>query len=351
MKSTRASAWIAPLLALLAISVVSTACGGSEPADPLDLVPAQANLLGFVDLAQVAADADVIAGYGLIAAGDETAPATLDELLASTSEDIGLDLSGFGQLILFGDLDLEDAGLGAEASESDASETPDFFGILASTDLDRDELFDAVRAGENVEAVEGEHEGVKLLVLAESGGDSDGDGAVALVDGVVAFGSFEAVRAVIDVAKADAPAVGGALLGFYNELGDVWSKVVLTVPDGLADDLGDPSELGLPFDVSTALEVSAVGVVATKETTDAIVKIVLRYPTAEPATETAQALNDLIELLIGFVGDEISDLTDGLNVGSVGNDVTIEFRQGVQETLDLLQDSLSGDGGLGSIGL
>ena len=336
----RASVWIAPLIAILVISVVSTACGGADSREPLELVPARASLLASVDLAQVLADAQVEEAYGLIAAADDSVPATLSDLLAKGEEEFGIDLSGFGELLLFADLDSLDEG------SSESGDPPEFFGVLAATDLEQDELFDAIQAGASVQITEGEYQDVGLLGL------DDGDSAVALVDGVVAFGSTDAVHAVIDVARSDAPVVSGTVLDFYNELGAVWFKLALTVPDDLTDSVGDVGEFGLPIDVSGLLELEALGVVATKEATDAIIRVVLRYPTAEAATETQEAITGLLDLMVGLLGDDqLTDLADVLDIASVGNDVTIEFRQDVQETLEDLRQSLEENGATNPLGI
>jgi hypothetical protein len=325
----RASVWIAPLIAIIAISVVSTACGGSDVREPLDLVPARASLLASVDLAGVLADEQVEEVYGLIAGADESVPATLTDLLAMGEEKLGVDLSGFRQVILFVDVDSLDEGVDAV----------EFAGALASTDLKQDELFEGIQANASVQTTEAEYEGVSLLVM------DNGDTAAALVDGVVAFGTIDAVHAVIDVARSDAPVITGAVLDFYNELGDVWLKVALTAPDDVADSVGDVGELGLPVDVAALLEINALGVVVTKDETDIVVRIVLRYPTAEAASETEESLIGLLDLMVGLLGDdELTDLANTLDIASVGNDVTIEFRQDVQETLDDLRQSLEENG-------
>ncbi len=336
----RASAWIVPLIVILVISVVSTACGGSDPRDPLELVPARANLLGSVDLALVLSDADVTEAYDLIAASDDTMPATLSELLATSEEELGLDLSGFGTLLLFADVDSLTDGPG------DGTDLAEFAGVLAATELKQDDLFEAIRAGASVAATASEYEGVDLLDL------DGGDTAVALVDGVVAFGSIDAVHAVIDIARSDAPVISGAVLDFYTELGDVWFKLALAVPDDITDSVGDVGELGLPVDVSALLEIEGLGVVATKNATDVIIRVVLRYSTPELAIETQEALTGLLDLVVGLLGvDQLTGFADVLDIAAVGNDVTIEFSQDVQETLDDLRQSLEENGATNPFGI
>jgi hypothetical protein len=340
----RAVRWTVLLLAIMAISVAMSACGGSESRDPMELVPARANLLGSLNLTEVLADADVAEAYGLLATSEEDAPATLADLLALSEEELGLDLSGFGQLVVFADVDSVE-GIGG-ALDGDRSGSSDFFGILAPTDLNRDELFDAVRAGASVQAVDGEHDGVPLLQLG------DGDGAVALVDGVVVLGSPEAVQAVIDVSQLDALAISGAVLSLYNDLGEAWGKLAIELPGDVAESFGDAGELGLPVDVSALLEFNALGVAATKDATDAIIQIVLRYPTSEAATETQEEISALLALVSNLQGDDQLGKTLGaLAITSAGNDVTIEFRQSVQETLDDLRQSLEDSEGANPFGI
>lgn len=340
----RAAAWVAPLLGVIAITLVASACGGEEARDPLELVPARADLLGYVNFAEAIADADVEAAYELLSASDEDAPATLNELLAKGEEDLGLDLSRFAGLVFFGDSQSSTRLL----ADGDASgiEGKEFLGLLASTDLSRDQLFEAVRAGSAVQMEEIEQHDVPLLRL------NDGDAAVTLVDGVVVLGSADAVAAVVEVARNDAPAISGDVLAFYTDLGDAWVKLALAVPADIFDGFGEAIELGLPVDLADLLEVTGIGLVATKVESDAVVRVVLRYPTHELALETQETITGLLDLLSSFAGEDLlGSLAGNLAVTSGETDVTIELRQGVQESLDDLRQSLDENESTSPLGL
>ena len=68
--------------ALVAVLLLA-ACGGSDAKDPLELVPARANLIASADLPTILNDADVATGYGLLAANDAAHLKALNNLLSA----------------------------------------------------------------------------------------------------------------------------------------------------------------------------------------------------------------------------------------------------------------------------
>ena len=120
-----------PLILMALAGLVLAACG-SDAADPLELVPARANLLGSADLPTILNDADVEAGFGLIAATDPELPRTLAESLMEAEEMLGVDLNAVGIAVIFGDLGSDGSG--------------DYGGFILAGEFDRDEIFAVIRA-------------------------------------------------------------------------------------------------------------------------------------------------------------------------------------------------------------
>lgn len=326
VRSSRLRMAAVGIIALL--GMVAMACGSSiDDVNAIDLVPAKSNLLGSVDLALVLSDADVQTGYEKIAATSEDAPATFKELLVLVEEKVGVGLTEFNKIIVFGDLE--------SADENTA-------GLLASGSPPQEEIFKALLSVEGSEYEAAEYAGQNLLV---SGGD---DSATTVLGGVLVTGSVSAVHGVVDVFNGDADALEGNLLTAYDELGDVWIKMVFDVWAGAANELvGDSGGIGLPIDWGGLLAINRITVVAERTGNDGVLVVTLVYATEEEATETAQTLDALLTLVSSFSKEpQLDSLTEMLSISSTGVDVELEVRQTVQEMLDSLGGVLQNEGSL-----
>ena len=322
-------------LILVALAGLVLAACGSDAKDPLELVPARANLLGSADLPTILNDADVEAGFGLIAAADPELPQTLAESLVEAEEMLGVDLSAVGIAVIFGDLGSDGSG--------------DYVGFIFAGEFDRDEIFAVIRANSDdpIEQVT-YHDELMLVAVAD---DDEPDFAGAVVAGAFVAGSVDAVRDVIDV-NAGNPPVGGELVTFYEGLGDAWAKLALVVPAGALDDFGDGGELGIPVDLGDLLTLELVGLVADKDGDDAVLRVVASYPGATEATETAETLNALLTLLPTLVGDDsMAEFIEGLTISASGDEVLVEIRSSAQKALDDLEAGVGAFGGTARIGL
>lgn len=327
MKARNALVRVAMVGTIGILGLIAAACGSSDSTKAIDLVPAQSNALGSIDLAQVLSDADVQAGYEMIAAANDDAPATFEELLALGVEEVGVDLKGFQEIVFFGELE------GADA---------DFAGVMASGSPPQEEIFEALLAVEGNDLVTAEYGGQSLLLSGED------ESATTVLGGVLVLGSVNAVHAVVDVFNGDADALEGDLLDAYDELGDVWVKVVLDVPAGATDDLmGDGGDIGLPIDLGGILDIERVTVVADRNGEDGVLAVTLVYATDEEAANTAETLDALLTLASSFSDDpQLDSLTEMLSITSTEESVELEIRQTIQEILDSLEGVLEGDGSL-----
>ena len=307
------------------LGMVAAACGSSTTlTDAIDLVPARSDLVGSVDLSQILGDADVQTAYEMIAMSDEDAPATFADLLAMAQTEIGVDLTGFQEVVLFADLENTDPGYGA---------------LLAVGSPPQEDIFAALEAAPYNHLTAGEYGGQDLLI------DDEDESAVAVLGDVLVFGSDAAVRDVIDVFNGDVSPLAGDLLAAYNALGDVWVKMVIDVPAGATDDLGDLGSFGLPIDLGGLLDIERVTIVADRNGDDAVLAVTLVYPTEAAATETAETINALLTLLSAFSDDaQLESLTDMLSISATGTSVELEIRQTIQEIMDSLGSALESAG-------
>ena len=316
--------WLA--FALVPVLLLAGACGNNGPA-PIDLVPDDANVVGLVDLGRILDDPDVRALYELLPFGG--APKTIDDVLAEAKKEIGLDLSQLAQVIFF-----------ADASKDE------YVGLMARGSFDRDELFAAFEAASSEPMERTDYRGVQVLAAQ---GDDSSDFAAAVLDGtVLVLGSPEAVKRVLAVDAGEAERLGGALLGAYEDLGEPWAKVALTVPDNAFDGLGDLSD-GFPFggglspDLGFLGGVTIVSVAIDKREGAFTSDVVLEFPTEGAATEAAELIDALVTLVGGLaasVGVEVpqvaEELLDGVSVEAEGTAVTIRSSVTVGQLSDLV---------------
>jgi len=305
-------------LILMALAGLVLAACGSDAENPLKLVPARANLLGSADLPTILNDADVEAGFGLIAAAYPELPETLAESLAQTAEMLGVDLNTVGIAVIFGDLGSDGSG--------------DYVGFIFAGEFDREAIFAMIRANSDDQLEQLTYHDASMLVAVADGDQTDF--ASTVIAGAFVAGSVDAVQDVIDVNAGD-PSVGGELVTLYESLGDVWAKLAMVVPAGAFDDFGDGGELGIPTELGGLLALDLVGLVADKDGDDATLRIVASYPSATEAAENAKTLNALLTLLPALVeNDSVDEFLEGLTISTSGDEVLVEIRNNVQEALD-----------------
>ena len=317
---------VASLVALLA-----AACGSDVAPQPIDLVPANAQVLGLVDLGKILSDEDVNDLYEEFVgdSGPPTLPAALDEAEA----ELGISLREFSQLVFFTDLGDDEYGA-----------------ILAAGEFDRDAIFDVIRAhsGEPIEPTD--YGGEMLLIQADA--DNSQTAVTVLAGEVFVAGELSAVQHVVDVHAGDRDALEGGIRDLYDDLGDPWVKAAVAIEPETFGDLGDLSD-GLTFDLSFLNEIEAIGITADKQGNDLTVDARLNYASEASAEEAAEVIGALITLIGTFGADETGVL-DGIEVTASGAAVMIGLSMTLNELRELAEDggSLGGDGfGLHGFGI
>ena len=309
----------AALAAAVLLALAAAACTDAPPPEPIDLVPADANLVAHIDLGQILLDPDVSGGFESVPLGED-GPATLDEALAEFEAETGIDLLQFANIVVFGAFD--PAGL---------DDQPDF-GILARGTFDGDAILDKVRLGSGGELREDEYRGHALLIGAEE----DGSETVmtVLADEVFVFGTLGAVTSVIDVLEDGEGALAGPLLDTYVALGDPLVKAAFAVPSGAFDDLGGvPTDaIPIPFDPSLLSDITIAGFAADKEADLVTVTVTLEYASAA----SAEAASDYFSALLTLAGPFLppgaaADLVGLIDISHLDTTVTISFSATVDQ--------------------
>lgn len=321
------------VLATLAVFGMVLAACEAQARDPIDLVPARSEILVSVDLPAILADGDVRELYEMVVASrsaQDDVPATLGELLAKAEEETGLDFASFGEALMFADL--------PSAGDMDAgmdSENLDYFGFIAAGAPA--DLMETLGGSEHAELTEGEYSGIATL--------GDEEMLIAVVDGAAVFGSPEAVQDVIDVAENGAATVSGELLDLYESLGDTWMTLAVTLSQDLQDEIeeaaGSGAE-GMPVDLGGVFGFDAVGVSADKVETDGILRVVMRYGSADEAQEAQETIDALITLFEAFGGgdEQMMEALESLEISVDDTDLIFEVTEDLQQAMDQIREAL-----------
>ena len=308
-----------PAVALAAAALLSLAAVGcaAPPPEPIDLVPADANLVASIELSSLLTDPDLASAFESAPHGED-GPASLDEKLAEVQAETGIDLRSFSRVIAFGIVDPTIAGDGATLGAGEE------FAILARGTFNGDAILDRVRLEAATDVREDEYRGHALLLPDEEDGTQTA--MTLLADDVFVFGTLGAVTSVIDVLEDGEGALSGPPLDTYVALGDPLVKVAFAVPAGSLEYIvAEPTDaFPIPFDPSLISDVRIVGFASDKEADVVTATVTLEYTSAASAEDASEFFGALLTLAAPFLPPGAAvDLLDLIEISHVDTTVTI----------------------------
>ncbi len=292
-------------------------CGGGETTPvAIKLVPEKASMIAHVDLSQITEDEDVAALYEAMPLEPDM-PQTLDEALDLAREEIGLDLRGFGEGLIF-------CGI------SEATGDMDYGGIVVKGTFTESDLSASIESALEEEFTTISYRGHEIYTNS-----AEEAGLAFLGSDAFVIGLIEAVEDVIAVKEGDQPVVSGKVLTVYNGLGDALVKVAMIVPpgaieEGLQELAGQlPIELPIELPLGALADLDTVGMALTKEGQSIALNLELCFTNSE----SAEGVNTLISLAILMAGalpdvpEEALELLENLDVSVSDSclDVTLEM--------------------------
>ena len=307
--------------------IIMIGCGnGGGSANPIELVPQRANLVGMIDLSPLLSDNDFADIYDRLPKKSQD-PQTLSDALDRVKEQIGIDLRQFGEGVFFGDV-------------SESGDNGGYFGFIVKGDFNRDDLISAIET----------RAGIKLSIIEYKGYEiyTDGDETSALSflsNEVLVIGGMVRVKDVIQVKEGDRAALSGEVLETYNELGNALIKVASLVPESSRGALPSPSDSS-SVDLSPFADVEKGGLVVAKEGQSISLKVKL-YFTNSKSAESAGRLVSLAQMFTDLlpVPEEdsqlVPELLNKLEVNTSGTLLTISIGMTVSEIEDMIS---SGNG-------
>ena len=299
----------------------------------LDSVPANAQMVGYVDVDGAVADDSLrsLANTMLEAQAENSryyaGPESVSEMLETAENESGLDPSGVHDVTFFGS---------AQAASSMNAEQA---GMIATTEYSEDELVSAMRE-EGTELSEGTYKETTLYTYGY-----EGDSALAVLgDGTFALGDTSAVKSVVDVRAGDQDALGGDLRATYENTHDGYVRFAMDVPQQQvpADRIGADSSVNTSV-FNTVQYVSGSFYTSGDEVS---MDVGLTSKSESGATRAHDVLKGGISLYSGMTDGELRTALQKLSVSQNGDTVTVSYTNSVSELESLIetymQSSLSG---------
>jgi hypothetical protein len=323
-----------PIVAALILSLMA-GCSGAGGDGSLSRVPQWAEMVGHIGISEILGDTDLIRIYDALPKDAED-PQTFEAALDAITDETGIDLRVFDELTIFGDT----------ATSTDDIE---YMGVIGEGTFDEDGLLTSIEGATGNDLVQNAHGEYDVHVASEA------DVAVAFLDdSTVVFGTVDAVVDVIDVEAGNAPALSGEVLDIFGGLGDVVAKLAASADQLLAEeDLPDSSsELPVPVDLSSLVEVETTGLTFTRDEQSIAIELDISFASGEAASD-AKGLITMVKAAVNMYG-VTDEVTGGLPIpedwSGLIPQVLAELEAGVEEgvltlswtmTIDEIEELLS----------
>jgi len=236
----------------LAISLVlalllPTACAGPpvSTADPVKLVPANANILAYANVGAILADELLPRAYALLPK-DESDPQTWEAMLAMFAQQIGLELERFRELWFFGDT-------------ADMAKRSGYFAVIVKGNYTEPQLLDPIGQAIGTHLTPIDYRGRTIYTFGEQTW-----GVSMLSPDTFVAGGMAPIMDVISIMDGRAAAVSGKVLDLYNGLGGGLFKLSAYLPEGLRASVKeqlDKTVPYLPINLPAIAEMDTAGIV------------------------------------------------------------------------------------------
>lgn len=221
-------------------------------------------------------------------------------------------------------------------SEGLESEFPDFGVVLRGPDIDEDDFVSRLGKanetgpGAGYEAIV--HRGYQIHVEADE--ESDGFAFSFADRDTLLLGTQDGIKAMLDVASGSAPQVSGEGMRALDSLGDRDFGLVLLMPDGLPDALGETGESGgNPLAAFGLGSLAPRATVMAMRTEDQALRVrTLEIYEDEPAAAAAREYNEGTMAMMGsmFGSPGIQALISDTDIRQDGN--TVSYSSSVDQS-------------------
>jgi len=318
------------LLLMVLLLVVSSLVGCSNSSggvtNPIGLVPKKANLVGQVDLSKILQDKDLTGIYDKVPK-NSSYPQTFDDALTQLKDQYNIDLNNFQEGLFFADV-------------SGSTDQGNYTGVIVEGTFNKSDLIAAIQSAADVQLSTIKYKDYEIYT------DELEETAIAFLGNTTfVIGEMQPVKDVIDVKKGDAKALSGEVLDTYNKLGDTLIKVAMAVPPGVAEGNLGQSASQVLGNLSAFDKVKTVGMTLSKGNSS----VALNVKLCCADSDSAQSIEDSINVLIGFAGlfisgsgdqqqnQALSTLLKNVEVSRSDSCVNVSLSMTVAEIEDLIQ--------------
>ncbi|WP_232685820.1 hypothetical protein [Halobacterium zhouii] len=298
----------------------ASASGGAK----LDSVPANAQMVGYVDAAGAVGDDSLrsLANTMLEAQAENSeyyeGPTSVAGMLDEAKNSSGLDPSNVHSVTFFA------------TAEATSSMNAEHSGMVLASAYSEDELVSAMRE-EGSELSKSSYKETTLYTY----GYSDDSALAVLGDGTFALGDVSAVKSVVDVRAGDQDAVGGDLRATYENTRDGYLRFAMDVPQKQvpADRIG----AGSPVNTSAFNTVQFVSGSFYTSADEVGLDVSFTSKTESDASRVHDVVKGGISLYSGMVDDELRNALQKLSVSQSGDTVTVSYVNTVSNLETLLE--------------
>ena len=300
------------LAATVLVSVLLVAgCGGGKETGPEKLVPAGTNFIAGIRLADVVKDGDFDALFRDLSQ-DVDDPQTLGDLLDKVTEQSGIDLRQFSDLVLFGDLSTIEEG----------------FGVIAKGSFEEEQIVTAIEKAGGKTLITRDYKGRRIHTEEEEDISFSVLGPSTLVLGNA---SGSAVESVIDVQEGDSNRASGKVYDALQGLGDVLVRLALEVPPEATDELELPVG-DLPLDLAVLKDIDIFRLGVDKDGGTMVVDARVDFTSESSAADAGEAIEAILTLVrVGSLDERIKGLLENVQTSIDRASVTVHFEVSVSE--------------------
>ncbi len=294
---------LAVIVVVAILAMLAVGCNGvGGTADPIDLIPSDANVIAYLDLSTAMENEELLEQFFM----------PTDPESGQMVEDVLEIFEGLTEAWLFFDL-------------SDTATGPGYGGVIVKGDFDESELIDQiiVVVEEELEAVD--YEGHEILTA------EDGAEALAVLGGdSFVIGTLESVKDVISVMEGDKDAIGGKVLSTFNSLSKADLRMAMEVPPGTMDDLLGEGTGGMGFELpglESLADLDTIGLTLDDRGNTAALDVKMCFT----SQESAEAVDELVDTLLVFVemaageSPELEELLNSIEKSVSGSCLTISI--------------------------
>ena len=275
---------ISLIFASVIILATLVGCGGSQPT-PIKLVPQSSNLIAQIQMGELLNDSDLIDAYNNASKGVDE-PQTVQEALDEVSQESGLNLRDFSQILLFGDIN--------DMEGSDAG----YIGIIAQGKFDEKQFIQNIENKTGNQLSSSDYKGYKIYT-----NNNDQYSVVFLGSSLLIFGTEEAVKDSIDIQKGEQKPLTGSIVDTYNRLGDASVKVAFILPAEAQEALSQENATGAPISMEAFSSMDLLGMSFDKESQNLTINIDLHFSASNSVQDAKDTLSGFITLMKGMMPD------------------------------------------------